>query len=133
DENGALLEEVDQVAGRQEHVVGTDQLENDQDRDQADHDGQHATLAIPDARYICPDVLSERLGDELWRNVNLCRLGGSGEVGPRLGRRCHVSALPDRRRGSCRRWSCIRRRSGGRTWTPCPGSPSGPGTARRYG
>ena len=62
-DHGALLEQVDQVDGRQVHVVGADGLEHDHDDDHRQNDRQDAAVARADARHVSADVFAERLGD----------------------------------------------------------------------
>ena len=62
-DHGALLEQVDQVDGRQVHVVGADGLEHGHDDDHRQDDRQDAAIARADARHVSADVFAERLGD----------------------------------------------------------------------
>ena len=47
DEHRALVEQVDEVARREEDVVRAHDLEDDRDGDEGDHDGQDAGVAAP--------------------------------------------------------------------------------------
>src|SRR5439155_26425055 len=80
-EHGALLEEVHQVGGRQEDVVGADDLEDRHDHDHRNDHRQDAALAGTDADAPGSEVLAEGLSDDLRRDFRLGGFGGRGQVG----------------------------------------------------
>ena len=80
--DGALLEEVDQVLRRQELRVRD--LEADGDHHDGQDHGQDTAVAAADPGPRGPEVLAQRLGDELGRDVGR-GLVGSGEVGHHRG------------------------------------------------
>ena len=76
-EHSALLEQVDQVARREEDVARADDLKEDGDDSKAHHNGKHAGIAATNARPPCSEVLAERLGDDLGRNLERRHLRGN--------------------------------------------------------
>ena len=74
----ALLEEVDQVLRRQELRVRD--LEADGDHHDGQDHGQDTAVAAADPAPPGPEVLAQRLGDELGRDVGLGNLGVEGKV-----------------------------------------------------
>src|ERR1019366_4767369 len=78
--DGALLEEVHQVARAQKGVLGGGDLEDGGDGHQADNDGDDPAVAAPDPQPPAPQVLTQGLGGELGR------LGKSDLPGRRQGR-----------------------------------------------
>jgi hypothetical protein len=84
DERDALDHQVDQVARGQEQVAA--HLEEDDDRDQAQDDGQRAALTVSDPLDPDTRVLTHRVGDQLrrpghYRIVGRVRFGLVGDCG----------------------------------------------------
>ena len=84
--HGALLEEVDQVLRRQELRVRD--LEADGDQHEAQDHGQDTAVAAADPGPRGPEVLAQRLGDELGRDIGRGDLGVEGKVDRPGTRRC---------------------------------------------
>ncbi len=88
-EHRALLEEVHDVAGGQEHVVRTDRLEHDDDGHHPEQDRQHPALPAPDPLPGPVQVLAHRLGQDLRGDEGRDPLLGGRQVDHRIGwRRC---------------------------------------------
>ena len=67
-EHRTLLEEVDDVPGRQEDVMRAHHLEHDGGDDQAEEDREHPALAALDAEHLGAQILPQRLGQDLGRD-----------------------------------------------------------------
>ena len=80
---GALLEQVDQVLRRQERRVRD--LEADGDHHDGQDHGQDTAVATADPEPPGPEVLAQRLGEELGWDVGRGGLRGGGEVGHHRG------------------------------------------------
>src|SRR5581483_4724865 len=92
-EHGALLEEVDQVHRGQEERV--EDREDDRDHDHRSDHGEDAALPSGDAAEPQPEVLPQRLGDDLGRQLGLDRLfRGDRRVGRQLYRVGHQRCAP---------------------------------------
>ena len=77
--DGALLEQVDQVLRRQELRVRD--LEADGDHHDGQEHGQDTGVAAADPEPRGPEVLAERLGEQLGRDVGRGGRGVEGKVG----------------------------------------------------